>query len=864
MPCHLPDLSIVSKDIVPSNLHPAIGEVINISAPDSSGIVHLQATAHNIGTPTSSPFYVQWYDGEPSAGGTPIGSPIEVVNLLASGETITVDTTLPIGVMPAGEYEISASAVENGVFVGGDSVTFNVLPDRHIEAIITADKISYNANETVTLNSTQTNTGTNSSYGNLSAEVSISGPAGGVFAETRTFGSLLPCASTSFNTFWNTGVYNPGSYTATLMIKNESGIIEAAVTTSFNIISTAESLAGLIGNISVAPSTLESGGALNIQYTLTNNGNADITGKNARIIIALPSPAQATVQQEIINPVNIPKGQAVSFENTANIDCSYYGTYLVMLRVEEKPLDSTTFTVIDTKPPIITVSGVNDGAYYNTDIPPEISIDECHPKISSVTLNWQAFQSGTIITQEGTYTLAVTTEDIAGNSASKSVSFTIDKTPPQIVVTGVEDGVEYDDYVTPVINIIEPNLMTSTITLNGEPFVLGTTVTEEGDYVLYVRADDLAGNVSEKTIRFSIVLVRLEVTKELLTNYSNILVWLTDDLCPNSMDSTMRIKNFLSDTLSSTATYINFAYTNKEFLEGLRSGLYNTYIVVDIEDGHAQGIICGCDDENETCCKDECEEGHNAEDREQKTDDRSQNTDEKMSFPHVVSGNPKNSSTSALWHYSTIQCCDDGGMCNEDDDEDDDENCPNLNKIAFEITEAVNHGAGLLVIKDTPAEWSKFREVLGVHFEGQEKSKEITVNSSAISEPWKLTLSGDKVSAEVELSRAKAVAYYEDDKGCEKDESPLQIWDLRLQGEKDKSKEKVKDKKEDEEEEDDDDKCEHDGDDEEEDNESAIAINNHGMGSAITFAFDVTAVNEEDRIKEILRKSVEYVRPAQI
>src|SRR5690606_41179303 len=72
-----------------------------------------------------------------------------------------------------------------------------------------------------------------------------------------------------------------------------------------------------------------------------------------------------------------------------------------------------------------------------------------------------------------------------------TVSVVIDKTVP--VVEGVEDGAYYREEVTPTFN-------EGTATLNGEPYVSGTPITEEGEYELVVT--DEAGN--KTTVTFTI------------------------------------------------------------------------------------------------------------------------------------------------------------------------------------------------------------------------------------------------------------------------------------------------------------------------------------------------------------------------
>lgn len=88
--------------------------------------------------------------------------------------------------------------------------------------------------------------------------------------------------------------------------------------------------------------------------------------------------------------------------------------------------NTTTGTfVIDTTPPVISISGVlNDQIYTNART---ITFSATDPNLDSVTatLNGSPFQSGTTLNTDGPYTLMVTATDDFGNASNKSVDFRI-------------------------------------------------------------------------------------------------------------------------------------------------------------------------------------------------------------------------------------------------------------------------------------------------------------------------------------------------------------------------------------------------------------------------------------------------------
>ena len=86
-----------------------------------------------------------------------------------------------------------------------------------------------------------------------------------------------------------------------------------------------------------------------------------------------------------------------------------------------------------------------------------------------------------------------------------------DTTPPEITITGVVDGEEYTEPVTPEfsatddVDSTEELTLTVTATLNEEPFTSGTEVSELGSYELVVTAVDSSGNESEAKVEFEII-----------------------------------------------------------------------------------------------------------------------------------------------------------------------------------------------------------------------------------------------------------------------------------------------------------------------------------------------------------------------
>ncbi len=105
---------------------------------------------------------------------------------------------------------------------------------------------------------------------------------------------------------------------------------------------------------------------------------------------------------------------------------------------------------------------------------------------------------------EGIHNIKVEVSDNAGSSSQLIWSFEIDITPPPVTIEGVVSGDIVNTDVTPVVTIAEDEGTIESIALNGDPFVSGTAITEEGEYVLGISAKDNVGNVENVDITFVI------------------------------------------------------------------------------------------------------------------------------------------------------------------------------------------------------------------------------------------------------------------------------------------------------------------------------------------------------------------------
>ena len=123
---------------------------------------------------------------------------------------------------------------------------------------------------------------------------------------------------------------------------------------------------------------------------------------------------------------------------------------------------------------------------------------------SSLTLDGAPFVPGTVVSAEGLHTFLMSAEDVAGRVGAAALSFTIDVTPPSVQVQGVVAGDTSATPVAPTAIFSDHNLLTTSLTLDGQPFASGAIVDVDGPHVLIASATDRAGNTTTLEVPFAV------------------------------------------------------------------------------------------------------------------------------------------------------------------------------------------------------------------------------------------------------------------------------------------------------------------------------------------------------------------------
>jgi len=218
-------------------------------------------------------------------------------------------------------------------------------------------------------------------------------------------------------------------------------------------------------------------------------------------------------------------GQPYASGTPVSADGSYVLLVVATDKAGNQASESVAFTIrrsgsggSDTDPPVVTIVTPTEQAHLKRAGMLEalaIDVDSDIKKVeyrldggglnlmTSVGADRYRASLGTLA--DGDYIASVIATDEADNvSKPVSVAFTVDATPPKILVSGVADGQTYSAAVTPKVEISDLHLKESTIELNGTAFVSGTRLTAAGSYLLSATARDQAGNETIVSLSFRI------------------------------------------------------------------------------------------------------------------------------------------------------------------------------------------------------------------------------------------------------------------------------------------------------------------------------------------------------------------------
>ncbi|MGN1165432.1 MAG: hypothetical protein ACI4S2_03255 [Lachnospiraceae bacterium] len=179
--------------------------------------------------------------------------------------------------------------------------------------------------------------------------------------------------------------------------------------------------------------------------------------------------------------------------------------------------------IIDKTDPVIRYIDKLDHRYvkkFQWNYQPQQIIQDFTTYTYDVRLDGQLYHAGKSVTTEGRHKITVKAVDAAGNQAYAEAEFLIDHTVPDIIFKNIEDGEEYEEERTFEIILGKETDIIRQIQINGENQIIKSgkrayqyTLQTCQDYEILVKASDLAGNESEKTIYFRIIPKKILIDK---------------------------------------------------------------------------------------------------------------------------------------------------------------------------------------------------------------------------------------------------------------------------------------------------------------------------------------------------------------
>lgn len=279
---------------------------------------------------------------------------------------------------------------------------------------------------------------------------------------------------------------------------------------------------GLRGSLLLPAAPIPLGEDLVLHYRLENTGSQSIEQLAVRLHISESSSGAEIGSLD--ETLDLPAGASFDGEMTVSASLLGVGHYRVALdRTDVDPvavLAFGTLNAIDVLPPFVEFEAPSNGAVVPGAIDVQVRVTDQHSGVSAVRMRvdqgpWLGMsalsQHGSRFTRhvndlpEGAVNIEVQAEDSAGNASEiVALALTVDRTSPQVLVEGVQEGEHYNHAVQPLVVASDAHLSSLIVSLNGEAHENGSPILAEGGYLLLATARDAAGNRTEIQRRFEI------------------------------------------------------------------------------------------------------------------------------------------------------------------------------------------------------------------------------------------------------------------------------------------------------------------------------------------------------------------------
>lgn len=252
----------------------------------------------------------------------------------------------------AGNYRVVAELLDAGgnpIAVGAAPFVIFTAGGAQVQSSITTDKRIYAPLNNVQVTDRITNTLTNTALDNLRITTTVTNPDGTVrFTKTEAMLQLLPSATRDYGYTLPLTAAAAGQYNAVLTVTKADGTLLSQSTTQFTVSSSADTGAGLMGQIAVNPKIANNGQTVGLIFSATNNGNSAMA--NVPLTVRIVDPEKQIVVKEFAFTTTLAIGGV--FNQTGNwIANVLAGTHLVAVLEatvggRQQVLAQATFTVL--------------------------------------------------------------------------------------------------------------------------------------------------------------------------------------------------------------------------------------------------------------------------------------------------------------------------------------------------------------------------------------------------------------------------------------------------------------------------------------------------------------------------------------
>ena len=269
--------------------------------------------------------------------------------LLDPNENKILNFTWNTGQTLSGGYKVYCQFSEAGNVISRAEVPITIAPVKNLASKVAVDKISYTANQGVTITSTITSLSPNYIFSNLNARIRITNSQNTtLLTDSKTVPVLTPNQITNLKTYWNTSTHPQGIYTVTLEVLEGLTLLSTS-TSSFEVLGSQDTGEGLRGTLTAQPNPVYQGGDETTTYTVTNFGNQDITNLNVKVFVVNPETQET--KQTFETTANIPMNTTLAGSFIFSTVSLTPRTYIAILQVssptmaQPKTLASAIFEV---------------------------------------------------------------------------------------------------------------------------------------------------------------------------------------------------------------------------------------------------------------------------------------------------------------------------------------------------------------------------------------------------------------------------------------------------------------------------------------------------------------------------------------